>query len=124
MIKRLLGLLQTRMSRTRTMKPTTPPPVPYCVAFELVVASGAAEQRAARQRWRRALSMVIREDGNKIVFQVSRSRETGLLKNASAGENDRQQLPCNDGDCGEAGAKLSWAPSSSRDTTCRDAIIR
>jgi len=31
------NVLHTRMSRTSTMKPTMPPPVPYCVAFELMV---------------------------------------------------------------------------------------
>jgi len=43
------------------MKPTMPPPVPYCVAFELRVvkssAIGAAEQRAARQSWRKRENM-------------------------------------------------------------------
>jgi hypothetical protein len=50
------------MSKTRTMKPTIPPPVPYCVALELRVvkssAIGAAEQRAARQRWRKRENMI------------------------------------------------------------------
>jgi hypothetical protein len=53
----LEDLLQTRISSTRTMKPTTPPPVPYCEALELMVLTGAAEQRAARQRWRRMLRL-------------------------------------------------------------------
>jgi hypothetical protein len=59
----LRDLLHTRMSRTRTMKPTMPPPVPYCVAFEFSVvkssAIGAAEQRAARQSWRKRENMVV-----------------------------------------------------------------
>lgn len=45
------------------MKPMMPPPVPYCVAFELRVvkssAIGAAEQRAARQSWRKRENMVV-----------------------------------------------------------------
>jgi hypothetical protein len=45
------------------MKPTIPPPVPYCVALELRVvkssAIGAAEQRAARQRWRKSENMIV-----------------------------------------------------------------
>jgi hypothetical protein len=45
------------------MKPTMPPPVPYCVAFEFSVvkssAIGAAEQRAARQSWRKRENMVV-----------------------------------------------------------------
>ena len=56
-------LLHTRISRTRTMKPTIPPPVPYCVAFEFKVvkssAIGAEEQRAARQSWRKRENMVV-----------------------------------------------------------------
>jgi hypothetical protein len=44
------------------MNPMIPPPVPYWVAFELRVvkssAIGAAEQRAARQRWRKRENMV------------------------------------------------------------------
>jgi hypothetical protein len=55
-------LLHTRISKTRTMKPMMPPPVPYWVAFELRVvkssAIGAAEQRAARQSWRKRENMV------------------------------------------------------------------
>ena len=51
-------LLQTRMSSTKTMKPTTPPPAPYCVVASMVVI-GAAEQRAARQSWRKRLNMVM-----------------------------------------------------------------
>jgi hypothetical protein len=55
--------LHTRISRTRTMKPMMPPPVPYCVALELRVvnssaAIGAAEHRAARQSWRMRENMV------------------------------------------------------------------
>jgi hypothetical protein len=57
------NVLHTRISRTRTMKPTIPPPVPYCVALELRVvkssAIGAAEQRAARQRWRKSENMIV-----------------------------------------------------------------
>lgn len=50
--------IQTRMSSTRTMKPMTPPPAPYCVVASWVVI-GAAEQRAARQSWRKRLNMVM-----------------------------------------------------------------
>lgn len=57
----LLGrvdVLKTMMSRTRTMKPMMPPPVPYCqllsmVLAEISCATGAAKARAARQSWRR-----------------------------------------------------------------------
>ena len=40
------------------MKPMTPPPAPYCVVASWVVI-GAAEQRAARQSWRKRLNMVM-----------------------------------------------------------------
>lgn len=55
-------VLHTRTSMISTMKPRTPPPVPYCHALELVawisLAVGAAKARAARQSWRRRESMV------------------------------------------------------------------
>lgn len=54
----LQDLLQTRMSRTRTMKPMTPPPAPYCVVASWAV-MGAAEQSAARQSWRKRLNIVV-----------------------------------------------------------------
>jgi hypothetical protein len=54
---RVRDALKTRMSRTRTMKPTMPPPVPYCqvVPWAVTVSSarGAAMARAARLNWRR-----------------------------------------------------------------------
>jgi hypothetical protein len=40
------------------MKPMTPPPAPYCVVASWAV-MGAAEQRAARQSWRKRLNMVM-----------------------------------------------------------------
>lgn len=50
------NVLKTMMSRIRTMKPTIPPPVPYCMGVPVVVivssARGAAKVRAARQSWR------------------------------------------------------------------------
>jgi hypothetical protein len=39
------------------MKPMTPPPAPYCVVASWAV-MGAAEQRAARQSWRKRLNMM------------------------------------------------------------------
>jgi hypothetical protein len=35
-------LLQTRMSSTRTMKPTIPPPAPYCVVESMVLRVSSA----------------------------------------------------------------------------------
>lgn len=50
--------LKTMMSRTRTMNPMIPPPVPYCQGVALVTvivssAMGAAATRAARQSWKK-----------------------------------------------------------------------
>jgi hypothetical protein len=36
------NLLQTRMSSTRTTKPTTPPPAPYCVVESMVLKVSSA----------------------------------------------------------------------------------
>lgn len=53
-----MDVLNTIMSRIRTMKPMMPPPVPYCQELSMVLveiswATGAAKARAARQSWRR-----------------------------------------------------------------------
>lgn len=59
-------LLQTMKSRTRAMKPKTPPPVPYCHASAWIektgssVASGAAKANAARASWRMSLYIACR----------------------------------------------------------------
>lgn len=59
------------MSSTRTMKPTIPPPAPYCVALELEVVRGAAWHRAARQIWRRMLNIVSVKVLERESFDVS-----------------------------------------------------
>lgn len=47
-------LLKTMISRTRTMKPRTPPPVPYCHALLLTSACmGAANAREKKKNCRR-----------------------------------------------------------------------
>lgn len=51
-------ILKTMMSRTSTMNPRTPPPVPYCHELLAVVtslATGAASAKEARESWRRML---------------------------------------------------------------------
>jgi hypothetical protein len=54
------SVLQTRMSRTRMMKPMIPPPVPYCHGLALVAstppsARGAAKASDASQSWRKEM---------------------------------------------------------------------
>lgn len=53
-------VLQTRISRTRTMKPMIPPPVPYChglapVASTPPSARGAPKASEASQSWRKEM---------------------------------------------------------------------
>lgn len=59
MLTRDDDLLKTMISKTKTMKPIIPPPLPYFQALPWVVVSmGAARAREKRANWRRRLREV------------------------------------------------------------------